>query len=96
MGFARKITGYMTLITMEPALIILFSGLAFANITTLIGGYYKTCQLYFDTDIGTDCNNLAENHASEISVQKTYTGWQTWYLLAALLPAIPVDLIISE
>ncbi len=96
MGFARKITGYLSLITVEPAAFILFIGMAFAGITNLIGGYYKTCQLYFDTEIGTDCNNLAENPESEISVQKTYTGWQTWYLAAALLPAIPVDLIISE
>ncbi len=75
---------------------LLFIGFPFGSITNLIGGYYKTCELYFGNDIGTDFNNLGENHNSEISVQKTYTEWQTWYLIATLVPALPVDIMISE
>ncbi len=96
MGFSDKMYKYLFKITVEPLVLILLLGFSFGNTTELVGGYYKTCELFFGSDIGTDCNHLAENHKSEISVQETYTEWQTWYLIATFVPALPVDIMISE
>ncbi len=96
MGFSEKMLKYLKMITVEPVVLILFIGVSFGMLTNLIGGYYKTCELFFGPEIGTDCTHLADNHDSEISVQKTYTEWQTWYLIASLAPGIPVTIMIGE